>query len=469
MLSQMVQYFFGLRLLKTRFARQITWSIAALLLFGLFFYISRTGIDPDFGWHLKSGQYIFAHGLPKTDIFTFTAPQFHWVNHEWLSDVITAKLYGLGGYATVAAFFAGLWTTSVLITSRKLNLFVLLIAASALSSYVGIRPVVWSLLFIVILIRLVESNWRYTNYVLPLLFLAWANLHGGWLLGLALLMIYKFILQKDVSQLIILLCLSAILINPYGAMLYIEVTRTVFDVSLKGRINEWRSLSLDWDVIIYLTIFWAAYAISQKKLRQKKIAVPGLFTLMTIAAKRYSSLFVVATIGSLVTMVETIGLRLKSSKNLSLVFSIPLSLALITIVGYSIWKLAHSSVNHETNYPKASVAYLQTHPCSGNLFNSYDYGGYLIWKLPDQKVYIDGRMPSWQTGHVSYMRNYLAVLTSDGFRRQEFDKFDIRCVLIKQAKNPTRLKNNLVANLKNEGWTEAVVENNRATLLIKPE
>ena len=52
--------------------------------------------------------------------------------------------------------------------------------------------------------------------------------------------------------------------------------------------------------------------------------------------------------------------------------------------------------NEDAFYPRQAVAFLKTHPSSGNLCSTYNWGGYLIWKLPEKKVCIDGRMPSWK-------------------------------------------------------------------------
>ena len=51
-------------------------------------WVSSHRQDADFGWHYRSGEYIVAHGVPAHDTFTYTAPDFPWINHEWLHDVM---------------------------------------------------------------------------------------------------------------------------------------------------------------------------------------------------------------------------------------------------------------------------------------------------------------------------------------------------------------------------------------------
>lgn len=85
---------------------------------GLIFYVCAASIDPDFGWHLQAGRYILAHGIPTHDIFTYTAADFRWIDHEWLSDVVMALLFGAGGYWLLAAVWAVIWLAAIGLASN---------------------------------------------------------------------------------------------------------------------------------------------------------------------------------------------------------------------------------------------------------------------------------------------------------------------------------------------------------------
>lgn len=93
----------------TNFREKYSWLdwpswILWPLIFLLFLMICWHRVDPDFGWHLMTGRDILAHGIPQHDIFTYTAPDFQWINVEWLNDVLFAKLYDAGGYALLGVF-----------------------------------------------------------------------------------------------------------------------------------------------------------------------------------------------------------------------------------------------------------------------------------------------------------------------------------------------------------------------------
>ena len=64
-------------------------------------------------------------------------------------------------------------------------------------------------------------------------------------------------------------------------------------------------------------------------------------------------------------------------------------------VPYS-YSLEDIAVNGQ--YPLGAVKYLHENPIEGNMFNEYNWGGFLIWQYPEKKVFIDGRMPSWKMG-----------------------------------------------------------------------
>jgi peptide-methionine (R)-S-oxide reductase len=132
--------------------------LSFFIIFCIFFAISFFGLNPDFGFHLQTGNYYLAHGIPDTDIFTYTARDFPWVNHAWLSDLIIASLYKLGDYSLVAAFFSLIWTLSLLLASRSQHYLALLLTTVGLSPYIGIRPMAFTVLFVVILLYLLKQK-----------------------------------------------------------------------------------------------------------------------------------------------------------------------------------------------------------------------------------------------------------------------------------------------------------------------
>lgn len=181
----------------------LLFFLAALLAFSFGFTPLRTSHD-EF-WHLKTGKWIAENGrLPANDIFTYTAENLPWHNHEWLTQIAmwglwsTAEASGFGGWRSVilvkSLFIMLAFAGFGLLIARRLHEPAWAALAIALTAALGRRtfyprpPVVTYLLLAILLWLLLE--WRAGRLrarrlaVLPPMFALWANLHGGWMAGL---------------------------------------------------------------------------------------------------------------------------------------------------------------------------------------------------------------------------------------------------------------------------------------------
>jgi hypothetical protein len=158
----------------------VFWVLTGGCLFAVFMAALMHRLDLDFGWHLQSGRYILQHGVSAHDIFTYTAPNFPWINHEWLSDVLIALMYAAGGFWLVAAMFAATWTGAIMLAVRRRVWPVVMLAIVALLPGAVVRPSVFTALGLVVLLWMTE---RRLYWPVVALFAVWANLHGGFVLG----------------------------------------------------------------------------------------------------------------------------------------------------------------------------------------------------------------------------------------------------------------------------------------------
>lgn len=182
----------------------LLWAVAlAVTVFALGFTPLRASFDE--WWHLKSGRYISEHGLPKNDIFTYTADDLEWHNHEWLSQVFLWKVFEFGernnwgGIRTIQFF------KSIFLIISYLALGWFLMRKSGSSALAGLAVLLAfgltrrTLYFrppfltygILILVLILLMQWRAGGkkrfaplIALPPLFALWANLHGGFMAGL---------------------------------------------------------------------------------------------------------------------------------------------------------------------------------------------------------------------------------------------------------------------------------------------
>jgi len=445
---------------KTKLSNDSLYICTALLCFLLIFICSYYNTDPDFGWHLASGKYIITKGIPRLDIFTYTASNFPWINHEWLNDVFVASLYGIGGYLLTAFFYSCVWITSLILAQRHYLKSVLLLSTLALLPFMGIRPNVWSVLFLVILERLVNSDKRKYAYLIPVLFIFWANFHGSFVLGLVILLLYQFFGKKKMPWVVIIASFCSVFINPYGPRIFDEIIRTALDVGLKNKVNEWRPIIIPGTMpilpIFYIILLVAFDFISVKKPWRSLFSIPGLLLLMTFTSIRHMPLFVVASsrhMESFMLIIKDKFKNTKLDKSRTIVAALLFTVLWSTTTYLSVGAI-HNTINQAEYVPSKAVSYIKSHPCQGNIFNSYDLGGYLIWKLPEYKVYIDGRMPSWKLPGNDYFNNWSSVIYDDSYRRYQEQLYNIKCMVLTRSNafDPKPGKMSLYNRLIEEGW-----------------
>jgi hypothetical protein len=435
--------------------------LGGIIVYAIFFIISYNRLDPDFGWHLITGRYILAHGIPYHDLYAYTSHGHAWVDHEWGNDVIQALLFKGGGYLLSSVFFALIWTAGVLLVGWGRRIIVLILATLAMVPYAAIRPVAWTVMLFALTLRILQAknkNWR---YILPLLVIIWANLHAGFIAGLALI-IYFAVIELDIG-LGIIFVLSAVsaLINPYGFNLYREIASTIFDPNIHNQITEWRSFYITTPSEPYVLLWLAGFLVFAKPFWKRWISLGPLLLATALDASRNLPLFVIVTIAEFNDYANRGITKLLKPKMLIQKFMIGLCAALaIVVFMYVIYTAFSPYQSRSADYPVQAVAYLKKHSCSGNLFNDYDYGGYLIWKLPNTPVYIDGIMTTW----VKHMNEYFNILHNpQRYYSNEFQHYDITCALLSQ----NTIDKKLIGLLEARHW-QIKVTGNGSILLEKP-
>lgn len=296
-------------------------ALLGLIAFTLAFVPLRSSHDE--WWHLKTGKWIDEQGLPENEIFTYTAEEYPWHNHEWLAQWGLWRIYrageagSLGGVRAVilfkTLFFAATLLGFALFLGRRTGLpglAVLAVAVMAALSRRTIYPrppfITYGLLVLTLCLfiawrdRKLRTRWLLS---LPPLFALWTNLHGGWLAGLVLGGAFwleagadwalaawrsepiaaprrRFLEATGLG----VVCGLATLVNPYGYHLYALSGRVLSDERLTGIINEmlpphWRFV---WavDGALVLLLFGALRPTSARTLAATSALAAGLFYLL---------------------------------------------------------------------------------------------------------------------------------------------------------------------------------------------
>ena len=253
------------------FSKTTNYDRVLVLLFIGFFVllnISKLNGEDDFFWHISTGKYIVENKVvPDADVFGFITQGQPWVPFEWLWDVSTYLMFNLTGFPGlyVINIIIGLLLFSIFFfLFRKfdlplpLNIFALLILALAIRYRLEIKPHMISyllftgLLGIIISFRYLNLNKKYL-YIIPVIFLLWANFHMGISLGLLLLGIFILVTIYEYFSshiyhrhliyqllLIFLLSLIAMLINPHHIYTFIYAYKHT-QMKLIDSIYEWMS------------------------------------------------------------------------------------------------------------------------------------------------------------------------------------------------------------------------------------
>jgi hypothetical protein len=222
--------------------------------------------DGDAGWHIRTGQYILAHhAVPHTDLFSFSKPGAQWFAWEWLSDVVFALLFGVGGLKGLVLFcgvWIGLFATLLLRYSlwcganSLLALPLTLLAIGASGIHFLARPHLFTLLLLPASIWVLQADrreHRWFVWLLVPLTCLWANLHGGFLVLIALLglMVAGAVVEAWLGSagwaqvrryaLLLALCGAATFLNPYGAQLHGHILDYIHSDWIRNTIMEFQS------------------------------------------------------------------------------------------------------------------------------------------------------------------------------------------------------------------------------------
>lgn len=376
-----------------------------LLVITIFFgFRSYLYLDPDFGWHLRLGEEILKKGVFKTDPFSYTMPSYQFIDHEWLINVLIYQISFLGKIP-LSAIFALLPVAAFLILlPLRLSaayILVILLSSSILLPYSGIRPQVVTWVFIGILSSLFENRKYWIKYsrFLPPLFTVWANLHGGFFIGIGVLTFFVIIKSIETKKIIrvdlvtLFLSLLATFVNPYGIYLWQEIWMQLTDPNLSSLIKEWLPLFVNFSIwqrlslILFFAIFLTGIFLKSKKTPKTMLVIYLGLIIAAFISRRHIPIFVIGTSIFIFNF-------LKDFKKLTLVLGL-----LIIPISFNQNKMTIATSYTEMedfNYPKNAISFLQQNETYGEIFTSYGWGGYLIWKLPQKKVFIDGRMPSWR-------------------------------------------------------------------------
>src|SRR3972149_2880677 len=468
-----------------------------LVKIGLFTFIFLLSLkvitDTDLGWHIQVGEYILKTlSVPRTDLFSFSQPDYPYVYHSWATEVIIFVGYKWLGLWGVTIFYALVITLSVffiyrtsILLSGKINYPLFLWSAPLAFIFAGGRTRAMGFLLLAVFYFLF-TKFQLKNsraiWLAPLLFFLWVNLHGSFILGIGvfavLILTWRFFSKENqrtpkFKNLLIIFFLSLVstLFNPYffGAWKQAILMTLNSTLALRSVNLDWRSLvepssgGLIFATIVAVVIFLLFFGKSKVSKIQKFLLL--LFFILSFLTARFVLplfvFFVPVANQTLEDLKSRINKQVQSSisvKGFILVLYLVLLLTALSnfletnvanrslrqysyfLEKFSLTRLLYSPWPYEANL------FIKENLQEKRIFAEANWGSYMIWLNPSQKVFYWGAVDNFIVSGRSFVFEYQDIVNAKPNWEEKLNQYKIDVVFL-----PKEFPLVAVLNLK-EDW-----------------
>ncbi len=377
----------------------------------------KSGPDPDLWGHLRFGLDLLNTGrLTSIDPYSFTQ-DVPWINHEWLSELLFALAFRAGGVTGLtmlkcAVVGAAFWLLARLAASARVELRGWLLAVAFINVVpiaITFRPQLWTILGLSLVCTTLAGRLRFRW--LPLIFVVWANMHGGWIVGAAvcgLWIVGRALDQRVVRPLLapaaaLVTSVGATILNPYGWRLWRFLWETV-GVS-RPDITEWRpyweAFEVTHAVLLPLAVgVLVATLIVRWRMFSWARLLPAVWLgVNALAVSRLAGLFALLSFFAVVEAWSTDADRAldgptRKTSGLSFrpTFVIDLAVLMAVTVPLLLSQGRCLEVPEDWRPDPVAASALNDPDVAGRLVVPFDWGEYALWTWgPRLKVSIDGR------------------------------------------------------------------------------
>jgi len=481
-----------------------------ILFAAIFWGIASTGpillnSDGDLPRHLLVGKLIrTTKEVNLTDIFSYRTTGFPSIPHEWLSQVILSSFYdmlGLGGVILFTALMITLvWAMIYYEAMRRSGSLIVSLVFTGLgvgASLIHVlpRPHLFSYLFTVLWILVLENIQKdkpHSWWLLPALMLVWVNLHGMFVLGIVLWVIYligdlfenrkkEWFSNSKTKSMLMGGALSFLVtfVSPSGFKIWGAIASLSGNAYIKSRIPEYQSANFQmpetWPFILILLLSIMSFSRSNNKTPWIHTFLVTAFAGIALYSSRMLPLFAIVAVpiaaqtfsnwmkqdfpNSRLWMIESnISAINQTSNGVIWIYAIVVVLILLFKFNIPIDPNNKGNKFDPQFFPVEAVGWLKTNPQSGHVFNEFDWGGYMLFKLwPDQQIFMDGHTHIYGE---KLTREYEQVITlSDGWEKV-LDKYQVTWAIV-------RVNSDIARALNTMGWKN-LYQDKTAIILSKP-
>jgi hypothetical protein len=394
----------------------------------------QRGVFDDTFWHRAAGVWMLDHHrVMSTDVFSYTVFGDKWITPEWGYDVVLAQAVRSIGPVAFWLLSAGLAVLTVLalaVRSRVVGAgwtwtgLLCVEAGAAITLFLDDRPQMFSYFFLALLLLLLTLARRRSGWLLwpvPVLFALWANLHGSFLLGLAILLleVVAAMTRRGWGRLTVpdplprapivatfVASALATLINPFGPGVYRSAFGITFNQDVRRLIAEWQSpdfhdVSTLAVIVLPMAVTAAFLAFSKRDLPAIETVLAAFLLISSLDAVRFIPYFAIAWCALAASCPPIEEERLRPSL---------IVWPLVAVLGLSfLHGPYYPAAKPATSVPVRAVAYLEHH--RGRIFSTYLWNDYLDWV--GRPVFVDGRTELYTDNGILSQYLEVADLTTD--------------------------------------------------------
>jgi hypothetical protein len=414
--------------------RPVIRSLALLILLTWSTQLAPMGnaiYDLDLWWHLRDGDVIVAqHSVPVQGVFS-QYPTHPWVAYSWGFEVLVSRFHHWFGLVGLVGFRTGLEVAITLLLFAILRrtsgsfwkAWALTVAGMwAMHHCMGLRPTLTSILMFAVEIGLIFEVRRRGKdgllFLMPPLFLVWANLHIQFIYGLFVLGLFvtvcvvRSILPKNwsaslepdrelpVSSVLAVAGLSvmATFMGPYTWHLYAVILNLVRSPAMYGMIVELQALSfrVPEHFMVLLIVVAAFFTLGWQRSRDPfKLALLIACSLVAFRAQRDSWFVCIPALAIIADRELAVAQEAVHSRARTLAFAAATGLATVLVFLLVAWdsKVDNNSLQRALTgyFPVQACDFIRSTIPPGPLYNNLNWGGFIVWSLPGYPVAIDGR------------------------------------------------------------------------------
>ncbi len=467
---------------ESRLARRLFLVLSAVALV----YAALAGLravhDPDLGWQLAGGRWIAQHHrIFSTDIFSYTATGQPWI-YPVGSQLLLYAIYRLGGYALLSWLGAAACVATVVLLLRRGSAFtaaIAIVAVPLIAERTGPRAEMFTVILFAAYLSILWQHYqtgRARLWLLPLLMIAWVNLHLGFIAGLALIVGF---IGLDLLEILssaarrgaavsrlrqaapwFLATALATLVNPWGWGLYQALVQQNRAMALHSQIfAEWGPARFHWsalgafsqqpmqnslDLGAVVGLLTAAIALLQGRLGAAILLVGAMYaTMRHVRMEALTACIVVVIAGSILAgAIPPVWSRIPRAR-LRFAGAIIAVVMVAAVAGVRGADFASNRVylasNAKTNFgaglswwfPQRAAAFIEQEKLPAQVFNNFDEGGFVVWQLGQRyQDFIDGRsIPFGEEGLLREHELVTAPVDSVTWQ-QAADRYNINTIIL---------------------------------------